>query len=155
MSRPSNGSIGDAAQRRAQLRGGGSLPVVQNAYAPSEPKPREPRLPVARVEKPTLPPPNPTVATLRAPRKRCAFCEVNETSATLADGTPICWRPCYAAQSVIQHMESTAAITWALRGIKDGGHLSDAMYAAGFDADATGRRLIEAFCWPYMVRRRA
>lgn len=77
-----------------------------------------------------------TAMTLGDHRPVCAFCLVNRTTATLADGTPICWRPCYTALTRVQAgAQVRRAVTQAFEDLPDGMTFARQMVEDGMDVD--------------------
>ena len=74
----------------------------------------------------------------------CAFCQFHRTSASLVDGTPICWRPCYAALLKSQGGSNIARALVDAFAETGGRGLAarDYMEQRGWDSRATATRLI-------------
>ena len=73
----------------------------------------------------------------------CAFCLVNQTTATLEDGTPIDWRPCYSALLKMQYgMFVAHAVREAFDEVPDGWRVARHMTDAGVDVERMYQRLV-------------
>src|ERR1700693_6135508 len=73
---------------------------------------------------------------------RCAIWELNDTTAMLAERTPICSRPCYAALLKVQRgMEAQAALVEAFREVGFG--FDEAAAWARVDIGPIAHRIVE------------
>lgn len=73
----------------------------------------------------------------------CEFCLFSRTTATLVDGTPICWRPCYAALLKAQGGGQVArALVDAFAEVPRGLGARDYMEFQGWDSRATATRIM-------------
>ena len=76
----------------------------------------------------------------------CAFCGTNFTTATLAGGTPICWRPCYASLLKVQRgMRPTDALMEAFDELPlaPRERLMKFMAGRGFEPRSAAMRILE------------
>ena len=87
---------------------------------------------------------------------RCAFCATVETTATLIDGTPICFRPCYAALlKVLSGIDAEGAILEAIeQGSRPLTMLRELRDAGTFDLGKTALNIFEYALRPAPDRQR-
>lgn len=86
----------------------------------------------------------------------CSFCGTVATSASLTDGSPICWRPCYAALLKVQcGMDAEEAILDAIeQGPAPVGLLRALRNSGTFDLGDTAQRIFEYALVPASNRKR-